>query len=521
MLAPETGYPGEESMASRVGRLVLSLSLLVAVGAPCGAAASREVDTKRFPRLVRILLLPEEAALLKELKDERDKVEFQKIFWARRDPTPGTPANEFENNVRAVWANADSMFAYPNQKGSETGCGQVLALLGRPEEVRGIGDVPRQLTAPVAGVGGQEVALPPGSGRQFDNMAYLREGATHEPETWVYRDRPGLPYTFTGAELRIALDAECRYAEGAGILGDDLRRAAAAFVTRPEIAYTRGSDGHLLPLAAAAAAGTAAGAGARELLAAPRTDFPLAAESKLLLRAPKGEAYVAGLVRAAPGAASAPARLSLAAQAADAAGQAVASASRDATVAPQADGSLVASWGLSLKPGRYKVTVAALLPEAGRGSASAIDVEVPDFGGASLVVSPLVVYPDEPAAAGAADPRDPYAAMQLGPLRLHPRFGNVFTPSDSLMVVATLYGAKVDAASGQAAMRSRYSILRNGRPVARGAEDAFTTADAVAAVGPIPLSGYEPGAYAVRLDVTDAVANATVRQEVPFEIRKP
>ncbi len=80
-------------------------------------------------------------ALLKELKDDKDRREFQKIFWARRDPTPGTPANEFEDNVRAVWKHADEVFSYPNQKGSETGCGQVLALLGRPEEILGKGDV--------------------------------------------------------------------------------------------------------------------------------------------------------------------------------------------------------------------------------------------------------------------------------------------------------------------------------------------------------------------------------------------
>ncbi len=37
-------------------------------------------------------------------------------------------------------------------------------------------------------------------------MAYLREGATREPETWIYRDRPGVPFQFPGAELRIAFD---------------------------------------------------------------------------------------------------------------------------------------------------------------------------------------------------------------------------------------------------------------------------------------------------------------------------
>jgi hypothetical protein len=97
----------------------------------------------------------------------------------------------------------------------------------------------------------------------------------------------------------------------------------------------------------------------------------------------------------------------------------------------------------------------------------------------------------------------------------------VFAPSDALMVVATLHGAKMDAATGKAGLRSRFTVLKDGKPVARGAEDAFATPDAVASVGPIPLATYAPGAYVVRLDVTDAVANQTLRQEVPFEIQKP
>ncbi len=475
----------------------LSLCLAAALALAAGALARAEgpaVDTKRFPGLVRVFLLPEEEAILKDLKDDKDRREFQKIFWARRDPTPGTPANEFEDNVRAVWSRADDLFSYPNQRGSETGCGQVLALLGRPEEVLGL-DVQAH----------------------FDSLRDSREGS-RRPETWVYRDRPGRPFAFTRAELRIAFDAECRFAEG-GTVAQDLQRAAAKFITRPDLAYDRGSDGHLLPLAASAASASA-GPGARELLASPRTDFPLAVESKLLMRGPKGDAYVAGLAQAPAGAASGPARLSLAAQASDAAGQAVASAARDMTARPAADGSVVGSWGLSLKAGHYKVSVAALLPE-GKGSVSTLDVDVPDFGGAALVASPLVVYPDEPAAGGAASPTDPYAAMQLGAMRLHPRFGNVFAPSDSLMVVATLYGAKADPATGQPSVRSRFTILKGAKPVARGAEDVFTTADAVASVGPIPLADYAPGSYVVRLDVIDTVTKQTLRQETPFEIRKP
>jgi GWxTD domain-containing protein len=486
-------------MVSPVRRSIIPFCLLAATGAGVSAAAPQKVDTRRFPQLVRILLLPEEAAVLKGLKDEKDRVLFQEIFWARRDPSPGTPANEFEDRLRSVWKSSDELFSSSNQKGSETGCGQVMALLGRPEEVLAKG-VPRQ---------------------RFDNMAYLREGSTREPETWVYRDRPNLPYTFTGAELRVAFDPECRYAEAAGILGQDLQRAALAFVTRPDIAYEPGGNGHLVPpLTGPATGASAAMAGVAALLATPRTDFPLALEPKLSMRAPKGEAYVAGLLQASAGASGAPVRLSVAAQATDASGKPAASSAHEVTASAQADGSLVASWGLSLKPGPHKVTVGAQLPD--KGSVATIDIEVPDFGGAALVASPLVVYPDEPPTGGPVDPRDAYAAMQLGATRLHPRFGNVFTTSDALMVVATLYGAKVDPATGQASLVSRYTLLtKTGKPVARGAEDAFTTADAVASVGPIPLSTYSPGAYVVRLDVTDKVSGQTLRQEAPFEIRQP
>ena len=111
--------------------------------------------------------------------------------------------------------------------------------------------------------------------------------------------------------------------------------------------------------------------------------------------------------------------------------------------------------------------------------------------------------------------------MMLGPLRLRPRFGNVFAPADALMVVATLHGAKADAGTGQAGLRARFTVLKDGKPVARGAEDVFTTTDAVASVGPIPLAAYAPGAYVVRLDVTDAVTKQTLRQETALEIRKP
>jgi GWxTD domain-containing protein len=473
----------------------------VLLGGGLGRAAEedRTVDPRRFPRLVRLLMLPDERALLAGLKDDRDRREFQRIFWARRDPTPGTALNELEAGARVVWKRADELFSYPNEKGSETGCGQVLLLLGRPEEIRGPDEVRE-----------------PDTRARFDDLDYLREG-TRRPETWVYRDRPGRPFRFTKAELLIAFDAECRFGES-GVVADDLGRAAAVLVARPEVAYQRGSDGHLVPLDRAQAAGP----GVLDLLTEPRSDFPLAVETKLVTRGPKGT-FVAGLARIPPRdkGAAAPSRVLLAFAEGKPGGPNTASGVKESGLAPAADGSSVASWDLSLTPGRHQVTVAAWLPDEAQGSVSMLEVDVPDLGGsAGLVASPLLLYPNEPAAPSTSGPlRDPYASFQVGPNRLRPRFGNSFAPQEALLVVGMLFGAKAAAETGRTALRARFTILKEGKAVARGAEDIFTTRDAVVSVGPIPLSTYAPGAYVVRLEATDEVANQTLRQEAPLDIR--
>ena len=56
-------------------------------------------------------------------------------------------------------------------------------------------------------VTGRGAGARPGPARAGSSTTWptCARASTREPETWVYRDRPGLPYTFTGAELRIAL----------------------------------------------------------------------------------------------------------------------------------------------------------------------------------------------------------------------------------------------------------------------------------------------------------------------------
>ena len=54
-------------------------------------------DEKKWLDDVRPIILADEEKTYRELKDKADRDEFQKIFWARRDPNLDTPANEFQD----------------------------------------------------------------------------------------------------------------------------------------------------------------------------------------------------------------------------------------------------------------------------------------------------------------------------------------------------------------------------------------------------------------------------------------
>jgi GWxTD domain-containing protein len=465
------------------------------------AAAEKGLDkaSEKWLREVHLLMLPEEDALFRTLQSAEERKEFQRIFWARRDPDPTTPRNEMEEALVKGRARADDLFTSPNERGVETGCGQVFLLLGDPLEVQGT--EPRA----VQGRGARE---------KFDSLQPMRDGA-RPPEVWIYRSKPGDAEAYTGGELRIAFDDACRFPEGGRIL-DDLRVVARSRIVRPGLDYQKTAEGRLVPLEAllkpqgAAVAAPMAGA----------SDFPVALDPKLLLRTQAGVGYAAGLVRADLAAAKVaigpgPLAGNVSVEATPASGPAVkAQRAFSATVA--ADGSLTASYGVSLKPGHYTLRVGVTLT-GGKSASAMLALDVPDFEAPGLHVTPLILYPDEPAPP--ADPKDPYSALSVGPLRLRPRFGDAFKAADALQVVSVVSGGKTDAA-GKPNVHARFSILKDGKPVAKGDDQAFDTAMAVASIGPVPLTGFAPGHYAVRLEAKDAAAGTSVVEERPFELKE-
>src|SRR5689334_10283143 len=85
---------------------------------------------------VQWLMSDDEQKDFKKLHSDEERAAFAKTFWEKRDPTPGTPGNEFETIFWQRVANADKSYKDIIRQGSVTDFGRVFLLLGPPTATR-------------------------------------------------------------------------------------------------------------------------------------------------------------------------------------------------------------------------------------------------------------------------------------------------------------------------------------------------------------------------------------------------
>lgn len=466
-----------------VNRTLYAGLALALLAAPSVRADKLDNDSKKWLDSVRPIILPEEEKIFRGLKDKSERQEFQKIFWARRDPDLETPGNEFQVQYEKARPEVDAKFKVGGTPGSLTDCGRVYVLLGAPDDVK---------------------------------KAERGEKPGRTPESWTFKDRPGL--TFKGGQIQIDFDESCALPQGAR-LGEQLNRVAEGKLVSPNINYRQGSDGKLTKLADQLPKPTPTMA----LLKTPRQDFPAAAHATMFLRSPGGASYVAGLLRLEPGAVTVQdvggkktAKVSVGIQALADGGKVAASSERLVTGEVAADGSFVASYGVALKPGSYTLRVGALDPKTDKGSVATQPLTMPDFATEELSVSPVIVLGDVMEVAPSSE--DPLAAFQLGPVRFMPRYANVFSTADTVTLLTFVYNAKTDEA-GKASATVSFTITKDGKPLARAEEQTFDTPEAGPSVGPVALKDFQPGKYVAQAKVKDNLAKKEYTRETPFEVK--
>jgi GWxTD domain-containing protein len=111
---------------------LISCTLLAAC-AMAGPDKNLDPESREFYSKVRIIITPQEKKTFLSLPAEKRK-EFIADFWQRRDPTPGTPANEYKETYLRRVEEANKLFRDGGpQPGFLQDRGRVYVTLGPPD----------------------------------------------------------------------------------------------------------------------------------------------------------------------------------------------------------------------------------------------------------------------------------------------------------------------------------------------------------------------------------------------------
>jgi len=118
------------------GATIAGLPVLsqTSVRAPQAGQAANE--QQKWLDDVSIIITDQEKKAFQQLTNDEQRQSFITNFWLVRDPTPGTPANEFRDEYNRRFAYANEHFTTPSGiPGSQTDRGKMYILNGPPDEI--------------------------------------------------------------------------------------------------------------------------------------------------------------------------------------------------------------------------------------------------------------------------------------------------------------------------------------------------------------------------------------------------
>jgi len=513
---------------------LITAALFVAAIAAGGFAALSETNTQFGNGPAKHLMTREEAAAWKNIKDDAGAQAFISAFWARRDPTPTTPANEFQAEFDGRVKYADEHFTEGRTKGSLTDRGRVFIVMGSPAIVRRTRKPATAMGAPEPSPGGIGIPQP-------------QAEASERNMIWVYDQ----------AKTKLPLPAPTVNVPFVDQFGNDvwrldrapgvdvnamLQRAAAAEITNPN-----------------ATGAPAAQASAPQPAAAPTTPAPTAATGSMALKSaafqsaiadetagkstlkkgaltytellsPAGDYYVpVGIFVSKSLGLAADATDTLFGVVRDASGNVVAVFEEPAK-ATASNGDLFADRTVTLPSGKYTAVFGLAKGDQPVVIASApleLSSVAKDAGGTSrLILTNNII--ETPTAAPAKSP------FAFGRLKIVPKADFAFGNKDDLGYFVEIHNPSIDTGTNLPKMQMKMEITGtvNGKaipPIAAPMSEAsplpLTGAlgpGQYAIIGSIPLSELKsplkPGDYVFKMKLVDTISKQTYNLEQPFKI---
>lgn len=122
-----------------MNKILTTILALLALTAPAGARdAAAPALAPRFQSwldMVDAIAGQEEKEVFRRLDSDRDRDAFIAIFWRQRDPSPGTPENEYRLEIARRFDHVNRRFGGGAGPGWKTDMGRYYMILGEPRGV--------------------------------------------------------------------------------------------------------------------------------------------------------------------------------------------------------------------------------------------------------------------------------------------------------------------------------------------------------------------------------------------------
>lgn len=507
-------------------RHLLLAAALVAATVSSGFAqmSPAKADWAKGP--VQFLMTKEEAATWKTLASDDAALAFIDLFWARRDPTPNTPANEFREDFEARVAYAEEHFTAPKIKGSLSDRGRALILFGPPSKV--------------TKKGGAAAAAQRGLDKTDITSGPVRDDSdSPEQLTWIY-EGPAAQKAFGLPRAEIVFvdrfnSGDSRMQTPRFDIGAATQHVIAATISQPSLtkapSFQRAASPVAVPVASSAPAPattvlkTAALEAAVAEAKTGKTTKNVAMTSAELV-SPAGESYV-------PVSIYIPASAGLTADSADTLFGVVENASGTRVTAFEEPAKLTASktdWfadkTLMLPAGKYKATLG--LAKAGLPVAIATgSIDVAGFGKDTVNTSRLILSDNIYELSVAEPVKAPFA---FGKLKIVPKATGAFTNKADLGYFVEVNNPGIDPGTNLPKLQYKLDLIG---PDKKTISAPLTDAQALPLLGTpgpghyailstIPLGELNPalkaGDYNLKMKIVDTVSKLSYTVEQSFKV---
>lgn len=512
-------------------RKPMMLSLIVAFTVSSAFAALSPEMKKWGEGPVQHLMTKEELAQWKRIKTDAEAQAFADLFWARRDPTPETPANEAQIRFDELVKIADSRFTWQRTAGSMSDRGKFMILVGLPTSIQ------RSRADNVTGT--QEA--PTG-----DFSPTFAQPDIVPTETWIYeKDRIPTFATSAGRELEIVFadrhnNGDFRLDPGskgspvtlmkqavdASIISPDLREAPKFAVATPP-AVPSSVETATIPapdLTPAKAFKTEAyKVAVDEFKAASTNPYKSAYVTYGEHVTADGEYFVPVQLYLPKDSGVSGENMTFFAWVEDAQGQVVGAWEEPAKLNKSKD-DIYYDKSLNLAPGKYTAVFGLAGADGKPVTMAKSDLELAALDADAAGTSRLILSNNIFALTEAQAPTDPFA---FGGIKVVPKGDRTFQKADELWYFLELRNPGMNA-EGKPAVQVKLDVegttaankkVKMSAPLSPAVAEPLKGVDGHYAIGSsIPLDGFESGNYTLKIKVIDTVSKQNYTMEQNFKV---